>query len=291
MDGWNTMKLLIEKTDDKFNNLNVDGIILALKDLSIQSIKSYSLDEIKSIKEKYPNLEIFIKINKNIFNNEIELLKESLVELDKLKVNGVFFYDLALIQIKKELKLSIDLIWDQTHMVNNYKTCDYYNSLGVKYALLSKEITLKEIETIINKSKITSMVEVVSVPTIAFSKRRLLTNYYKNINKPFKEEIEVIEKVSNNKYIVMEEENGTGFYDANIVNGTSLIKDLFKMNCPYIIMREYKIPNFDELVNDTKEYIDNKCTDNSYVDKYKVLGDNTNFFYKETIYRVKKNEK
>ena len=28
-----------------------------------------------------------------------------------------------------------------------------------------------------------------------------------------------------------------------------------------------------------------------YIDKYKVLGDNTNFFYKETIYRVKKNEK
>ena len=41
----------------------------------------------------------------------------------------------------------------------------------------------------------------------------------------------------------------------------------------------------------TKEYIDNKCIDTKYIDKYKVLGDNTNFFYKETIYRVKKNEK
>jgi hypothetical protein len=56
-------------------------------------------------------------------------------------------------------------------------------------------------------------------------------------------------------------------------------------------MREYKIPNFNELVNDTKVYIDNKCKDTKYIDKYKVLGDNTNFFYKETIYRVKKNEK
>ncbi|MBQ6539272.1 MAG: U32 family peptidase [Bacilli bacterium] len=285
------MKLLIEKIDNNFKNLNVDGIILALKDLSIQSIKYYSIDEIKSIKEEYPNLEIFIKINKNIMNKDLDLLKESLIELDKLNINGVFFYDLAFLQLKKELNLSIDLVWDQTHMVNNYKTCDYYNSLGVKYALLSKEITLNEIKTIIEKSKITSMVEVVSVPSIAFSKRKLLTSYFKNINKELKEEIEVIEKVSNNKYIVMEDNNGTSFYDANIVNGTSLIKDLYEMNCPYIIMREYKIPKFDELVNDTKEYIDNKCIDTKYIDKYKVLGDNTNFFYKETIYRVKKNEK
>ena len=285
------MKLLIEKIDNNFDNLNVDGIILALNDLSIQSIKYYSLDEIKSIKEKYPNLEIFIKINKNILNKDIESLKESLIELDKLRVNGVFFYDLALVQIKKELNLSIDLVWDQTHMVNNYKTCNYYNELGVKYALLSKEITLKEIETIISKSKITSMVEVVSVPTIAYSKRKLLTSYFKNIGKDKKDTIEITEKVSNNKYIVIEEENGTSFFDASIVNGTSIIKDLYEMNCPYIIMREYKIPKFNELVNDTKEYLDNKCTDSKYIDKYKVLGDNTNFFFKETIYRVKKNEK
>ena len=281
------MKLLIEKIDDNYKDLNVDGIILALKDLSIQSIKYYTLDEIKVIREKYPNLEIFIKINKNIFNKDIEVLKESLIELDKLNINGLFFYDLALIQLKKELNLNINLVWDQTHIVNNYKTCDYYYNLGVKYALLSKEITLEEIKTIINKSKITSMVEVVSVPTIAFSKRKLLTNYYKSINKEYKDNIEVIEKVSNNKYIVIEDKNGTSFYDSNITNGTSLIKDLYKMNCEYIIMREYKIPKFKELVNDTKTYIDNKCSDSNYIDKYKVLGDNTNFFYKETIYKVK----
>ncbi len=285
------MKLLIEKIDDNFKDLNVDGLILSLKDLSIQSIKYYSLEEIKSIREKYPNLEIFIKINKNIFNKDIEVLKESLLELDKLNINGIFFYDLALLQLKKELNLKLDLVWDQTHMVNNYKTCNYYNELGVKYALLSKEITLNEIKTIIEKSTITSMVEIVSVPSIAFSKRKLLTNYYKSINKDPKDNIEVIEKVSNNKYIVTEDNNGTSFYDANIVNGTSIIKDLYDINTPYIIMREYKIPKFNELVNDTKKYIDDKCIDNNYVDKYKVLGDNTNFFYKETIYRVKKNEK
>ena len=53
-------------------------------------------------------------------------------------------------------------------------------------------------------------------------------------------------------------------------------------------MREESIPDFKELIIDTKEYIDNKCMDNNYIDKYKKLGDNTNFFFKKTIYKVKR---
>ena len=73
-----------------------------------------------------------------------------LVQLDKMNITGVFFYDLAVLELKRELNLNIDLVWNQTHMVNNYKTCNYYYSKGVKYALLGKEITLDEILEIIN---------------------------------------------------------------------------------------------------------------------------------------------
>ena len=54
-------------------------------------------------------------------------------------------------------------------------------------------------------------------------------------------------------------------------------------------MREKGINNFEELVKDTKKYIEGNCQDNDYIDKYKKLGDSTNFFFKKTIYKVKKN--
>ena len=38
-----------------------------------------------------------------------------------------------------------------------------------------------------------------------------------------------------------------------------------------------------------KEYIKGNCQNNDYIIKYQKLGDNTNFFFKKTIYRVKKN--
>ena len=116
------MKLLIEKNTSNYDNLKIDGIILSLKDYSVQSTIYYDLDEIKKIINKYPKLEVFIKMNKNIFNDEIDKLKEVLIELKKLNIKGIFFYDLAILNIKQELNLDVDLVWDQSHMVNNYRT-------------------------------------------------------------------------------------------------------------------------------------------------------------------------
>ena len=285
------MKILIEPITKQNKYEDADGIILALKDYSVQSINYYSIDEIKTIKDNNPTREIFISINKNLMNEDIEPLSNILKEIDNLNVNGIFFYDTAVLQLHRELNLKTDLVWSSTHMVNNYKTCNYYNDKGCKYALLGKEITLEEIKEIITNSTITSMVEVVGLPSVAFSKRRLVSNYYSDLGKEKKDSIVIEEKVTKEKYIVNEDSNGTGFFLDRVVNGTGILKDLYDVDCKYIIFREYGIDKdtFYELVKDTKDYINNKCTDERYIEKYKKLGDFTNFFFKKTIYKVKKN--
>lgn len=286
------MKILIEQST-KNTDLSkyTDGLILSLKNYSSQSYLTYTFEEIKQIIKDNPAKEIFINLNKNFFNDEIESLKEILLKIDKLNVKGIFFYDLAILQLKKECNLKTDLIWSQTYMVNNYKTCNYYHSKGVKYALLSKEITLEEIKEIITKSKIEAIVETVSMPSVAFSKRKLLTNYYHNLNKEAKKNLVVTEKATNEEYQVLEDETGTNFFLNKITNATSIIKELYSCNCPYIILREYGIDHelFKELLIDTQKYIEGKCQDEEYINKYKSLNDFTNFFFKKTIYQVKKN--
>lgn len=282
------MKLLVEPMNKENLKFNCDGLILAIKDYAVESNTYFTLDEIKNISDSFSG-EIFVKLNKNLMNDDIPFVKDILVQLDKMNITGVFFYDLAVLELKRELNLNIDLVWNQTHMVNNYKTCNYYYSNGVKYALLGKEITLDEILEIIDLSDITSMVEVVSKPSVAFSKRKLVSNYYKDMGIDGSKEIIVNEKVSNLNFDIKEDSNGTVFFLDLITNGTSIIRDLYDNGCSYIIMREYGIDNFRELVNDTMEYIKDSCSDLSYVLKYKKLGDSTNFFFKKTIYRVKKN--
>ena len=282
------MKLLVEPMNKENLKFNCDGLILAIKDYAVESNTYFTLEEIKNISDSFSG-EIFVKLNKNLMNDDIPFVKDILVQLDKMNITGVFFYDLAVLELKRELNLNIDLVWNQTHMVNNYKTCNYYYSKGVKYALLGKEITLDEILEIIDLSDITSMVEVVSMPSVAFSKRKLVSNYYKDMGIDGSKEIIVNEKVSNLNFDIKEDSNGTVFFLDLITNGTGIIRDLYDNGCSYIIMREYGIDNFRELVNDTMEYIKDSCSDLSYVLKYKKLGDSTNFFFKKTIYRVKKN--
>ncbi len=285
------MKLLIEPSNKNKLYLDiVDGVILPLDDLAVESNIYFTLEEIEKISKNYNDREIFVKINKNLMNDDIDKVKDILIKLDNLKVKGIFFYDLAILQLKKELNLDVDLVWNQTHMVNNYKTCNYYFEKGVKYALLGKEITLDEIKEILEKSKIISMVEVVSRPSVAFSKRKLVSNYLKNEGRALENKLTIKEKITDTFYDVVEDKNGTSFYLNRIMNGTSIIKELFDNECSYIIFREYGLEdNFFQLIIDTKKYILNGCLENDYVDKYKILGDDTNFFFKKTIYRVKKN--
>ena len=285
------MKILIEpSTKNNLYQTSIHGLILSLEKYSVQSNVYFSLEEIKKIREENPSLEIFININKNLSNDDIKPLTEILIELDNLNVQGIFFYDLAVLKLKQELNLKTNLVWSQTHMVNNYKTCNYYYTKGVKYALLGKEITLEEILEIIKLSSITSMVEVVGLPSVAFSKRKLITNYFKDLNKESKDKLVVREKVSDADYELQEDFNGTSFFLKDVVNGTGIIKDLYEANLEYIVLREYGIESiFNELLVDTKEYIEGNCQNTDYVEKYKSLGDNTNFFFKKTIYMVKKN--
>ena len=284
------MKVLVEKKKKKISNYVdcCDALLLGLENFSVLNSVTFSVDEIRKITKDYPDIDVFVKMDKNLFNDEINDVRHVLQELEQMSIRGVFFYDLAILELKQELSLSLDLVWSQTHMVTNYRTCDYYYQQGVHYALLSKEITLDEILAIVKKSSILSIVEVVSLPSVGYSRRKLLSNYYKDLEEDSHSTLSILEKITDKKYLVKEEDEGTGIFLDEVLNGTSVIKPLYEAGVSYILFREEGISSFMELINDTKNYIDGGCVDTDYVSKYKKLGDSTGFFFKKTIYRVKK---
>ena len=87
------MKLLVECSQKGQLYLDsIDGIILPLEGFSVESVLSFSMDEIKKIKRE-SHCEVFVKLNKNFMNEDIENLTNVLLELDEIKIDGVFFYD------------------------------------------------------------------------------------------------------------------------------------------------------------------------------------------------------
>lgn len=286
------MKILIEPATKYYFNSSAGGIIVYLDGFSTQANYYYTIDEIKSFRKENPSAEIFVTMNRNFFNEDIEDLKNILLQLENIGITAIIFYDLAILQLKNELNLKLDLVWSQTHMVNNYKTCNYYHKKGVKFAYLSKEIIKEEIKEIAKNSQILTIVEVVGLPTVAYSRRSLITNYYKDLYKEVKTPLVVTEKLTGKEYLLTEDKFGTSFTLNELVNGTSYIKEFYESNVSYIVLKQDNIESdlYDNLIIDTKDYIDKECSDDAYLEKYKLLGNYTNFFELKTYYQVKKHE-
>ncbi|MBR4618906.1 MAG: U32 family peptidase [Bacilli bacterium] len=276
------MEVLVKPTHEIEEYQNADGFVLPLADFSVDYRNYYTLEEIRNIVNRTKK-KVFVVINKMIENKEIQSLKSTLMQLDKLNIKGIFFYDLSLIRLKQDLKLKIDLVWNNTHMVTNYYTCNYYYNKGCKYAYLSNEITLEEILEINEKAKTKLIFMLLGYPTVAFSKRKLVSN------SGFDKEIKIKEPVSKQEYLVIENKFGTTFKYNKVRNNSSILKDLIEHDFPYIYLIEDDIEHnkFKKALDLTKNYLKNENKD--YVNNMRNLfnGD-TGFLYRKTIYKVKK---
>ncbi|MDD6878927.1 MAG: U32 family peptidase [bacterium] len=275
----------IVKINDK-NNIsyysnNCDGFILGLKGFSVD-YEEFTILEIENLVNTYSKKDIFISINKNIFNDELVLLKESLMKLSMLNIKGILFYDMSILYLKNKYSIEIDLVWNQTHMVTNYNTCNYYYNKGVKYGFISGELTIDEILEINNKSDMKFMTLIIGHQIMSHSKRKLLTNYYKSINKEFDNKEKYISEKTGS-YIVKENETGTTFKTNDIVNGIIFIDKLKKLD--YVVIDEDLIDK--EIIKKLLICVYKNDIENSI----ELIGDNTSFFNKKTIYKVKKGTK
>lgn len=103
----------------------VDAYIMPLTGLSINYRHTFSLEEIEEALKL--DREIFVSVNKNIHNDELPKLKEALTKLTKLKISGIIFYDISIVNLKKKMNFKTPLVWAQEHLTTNYGTVNYWN--------------------------------------------------------------------------------------------------------------------------------------------------------------------
>lgn len=278
------MEVLVKPTKSISEYKNADGFVLPLKDFSVDYRNYYTLDEIKDIINS-TDKKIFVVINKMMENDDIEKLRNILLQIDLLSISGVFFYDLSILELSKELGIKTNLVWNNTHMVTNYYTCNYYYNEGVKYAYLSNEITLDDVLEIKNKSEIIPIFMLLGYPIVSFSKRKLVSN------SNYKDEIVINEEKSKQKYFVFEDNNGTTFKYSKVRNNSICLKRLIDEDFPYVYLVEDDIDH-EKFINGlelTSKLINSEIDEKKYITNMKELfGGDTGFLYRKTIYKVTK---
>ena len=251
----------------------VDAYIAPIKDFSINYENTFELKEIEQLKKC--NKQIFLAVNKNIHNNELEELKTLLKEIENLNIDGIIFYDVSLVNLKKKLNLKTPLVWAQEHLTTNYQTINYWNEKGAKYAYLSSELTKEEMDEIQKQTNSKLFVNVFGYLPMFTSRRHLVTNYlqYFNLNENNKSKTIYKEE---KYYPISESNHGTTVYSDFILNA---LDEKFE-DYDYLVFNSNLI-NDDDFKDTLISYKDNKSN-------YKFPF-NHGFLNKETIYKVKKN--
>ena len=267
----------------KDNKNLYDGVILSIDKYSVNSRYALSINEIKDIIKIIPNKEVFISINKNIENNELDELESILLSLNELNIKGVLYSDVALVTYKD--KLNYDLVWAQEHLVTNYETINYWHDFGVNYAYLSSDLNINEISIITKNTDVKLMANIFGYQSMFVSKRHIVKNYLNNFNIKDNSKIHYMKKEGKTYPII--DSNYTYVFANNIFNG---IKEYYNMDVDYYVVNGFLIDN--EKLTKVLSIIGNITKENVEDSSLQVMDIFTNidtgFLYKDVVSKVKK---
>jgi collagenase-like PrtC family protease len=271
-------KILLKINDVKELSYEADGYILGIDKYSFLFGKTFNIDEIKKIKDDLKGKEIFVSFNRVIFNSELEDYKKKLKKVDSLGIAGIIVGDIA--ALTYDIKTNV--ILDQMHLNNSFYAINHYYNNGVYGMVLTNDITLSEINDIKKNTKSVLFKQVFGYPHLSTSKRRLISNYkeYFNINDT-SSIYEISEKNSNNIYKIIEDNFGTHILGDKVLNLLS-----FDIDVDYKIVDGFMLGDVKKVL---EIFMNNKKDKNDWInDTYNA---NYGFINKETIYRVKKDER
>ena len=259
----------------------LDGYIFGLKDFSINFLHTFSKEELESIykKIKENGKEIYFAINKNLHNDEIKKLKEILLQIEKLNIDGILYADNAFITLKEELKLKTKLIWYQEHLSTSYSSINTYYELGIKSATISNDITLHEVKEIIKNTKSELYYMVFGYLPMFVSERNQIKNYEKYFN---------IKRSTEYNYFICEEKK----YPI-IDNHLGTMAFSFNPICAYQEYLQMKDDLYAIILSDlfikqeTYLKIIQKFKEQNEIDINSLIETSSHFLYQDTIYKIK----
>ncbi len=263
----------------------VDAILLGYKGMSINFLFTVDFDYIETIlptlKEKKKQL--FIALNKNFHSGELESVKEVMHKLADLQIDGILYYDVAVIQMKNEYKIEIPLIWGAEHLTTNYATMNYWNHHGADMAYVSGEITKQEILEIRKHTTIPLIVPILGHLPMFVSERHEVKNYLDHFQLTDQSSVYYMEK-EGNKYPIIDNEEGTFVYSSHILNGYQEYLEFQGKGIDYVLCNENFIDR-DKFLKIITLFHQNGSDEAINT----LLEGNTDkgFLYKETVYQVK----
>lgn len=183
-----------------YKEYNINTLLLPLESYSIGFNCSFNIDEINELSL---NNKVYVLMNKFLhlgidsfrkiydkFNKNIMFIVEDIGLSDVIDKNRIILYE--------------------NHILSNYKAINFLNSLGFNNLVINNDLTINEIEEIIDKCKCNLYYFYTSKNMLMYSRRNLVDNYNRHfkLNSDIKK-YDLVEKVSKNILEITDYEDGS----------------------------------------------------------------------------------
>jgi len=264
---------LFNKSEIEYMSL---GFIVALDKLSFKMPKSFSVDEIKDIKNSTSKL-VFLDLRPIYHEVDFDDLDNAIKELSNL--DGFLFSDLGLYNLFKKYDVVDKAIYIPLTFNSTSYDIDFFYESGIHNLVLSSDLTKRRIDEILN-SKDDSIYSYIGFgyPQIFYSYRKHFSNYdkYYKTNNNLKDSFDVTlkELTRNDFYHAIECDKGFRIFKDKLFNG---IFDLDINRFKYVFLDRIFVN--DELYFDTVKLYNNELPKEEYLSRYKLdLFDNSILF-------------
>lgn len=292
-----TKLLVIPKSKQMVDDIVdvADGFLLSPRELSVNVPYQFFYDDIiffaRELKKQ--KKKVFLNLNKNFNDDDLRRLKIFLLKIKQHlegMIDGIFYYDIALVHLKEKYDLPFELVWAQEHMTNNYLTCNYWYSKGVSYAQLSNELMLDEIKEIHQYTDMKLIFQVFGFIPMFTSKRPLVSNYI-NTFELYRQAGAYNLYKEGKYYPIVENRDGTVLYTPFILNALEEYMELRDTGVlSYAILNSYDMKDnvFKRIVDIfTRVSSDNVEKLSLEIDQLCKNMTDKGFLYRETVYKVK----
>lgn len=126
-----------------------DAVYIGGQDYSLRAnAKNFSREELKEAVNFAHNLnkKVYVTVNIVLHNEELDNLKDYLLYLDSINVDGIIVSDITVMKLHKELNLKLELHISTQASISNYETALFYKELGAKRLVLARECSKEDIK-------------------------------------------------------------------------------------------------------------------------------------------------
>lgn len=154
-----------------------DAVYFGVSELSMRAASGIEDSEMDAFVKKCHSygLKAYLTVNSAIYNPDIEKAEKLVKKAKKAGVDAVIVWDPAVIQIAKQNK--VPFIVSTQANVSNWKSAEFYKSLGAKRIVLAREMTLNQIKELRKKVDIEIEAFVHGAMCMAISGRCILSAY------------------------------------------------------------------------------------------------------------------